>query len=254
MPETQGPLVIVGGHEDHDGERKILREIARLLDGRTLLLCPDASKVPEGYVDRYRSAFGSLGVDVVPVHSATDDPELLGSAGGIFFSGGDQDRLLAAVAGTPLARAVDDLRCRGGVVAGTSAGASVMGDTVLARGPGDASPATDDVELASGLGLLPGVLIDQHFAQRGRIGRLTASIVRRPELLGVGIDEDTAIIVEGSVFRVIGSGAVYVIDAGHASITDTPQAERPMAASGLELHVLPHASEFDLRERRATLP
>jgi cyanophycinase len=164
MPDTQGPLVIIGGHEDLEGERRILREIARLLDGRTLLLCPDASNEPEGYIERYGSAFGELGVDVVPVHSATDDPELFEAAGGIFFSGGNQDRLAAAVAGAPLARAVDELRGRGGVVAGTSAGASVMGDTMLARGPGEASPATDEVELASGLGLLPGVLVDQHFA------------------------------------------------------------------------------------------
>lgn len=205
-----GPLVIIGGHEDREGERAILRAVASHVGDGPLLLLSAASASPEKYLGVYEAAFADLGVTVVPV-SPTEPDSTFQGGGGVFISGGDQKRFMDSVP-PEVRESIRALRSRGGVVAGTSAGASVLSEVMLAAGPGRESPDLDDVDLREGLGLLPGAVVDQHFAERGRIGRLVAAVAQRPDVVGIGIDEDTAVIAEGDRIDVVGAGSVYLLD------------------------------------------
>lgn len=187
----------------------------------------------------YRTAFADLSVDVVELDASTATTSAADGAGGVFFTGGNQNRLVERIGGTRAERAIHELWEAGGVIAGTSAGASAMGATMLVRGPSDETPTDDGMEIGSGLGLIAGALIDQHFAERGRFGRLATSISTRPDLLGIGIDEDTAIVITGTRCRVVGVGGVYVMDASGS-----------VPEEGLCLHLLTTGGEFDLDSRR----
>ena len=212
MDTTSGSLILIGGHEDREGERTILRAVAVRVDSRPLLLLSAASKVPEEYLDIYRDAFSDLGVQIVALdQNDPDAAQKVQGASGVFISGGDQNRFMESVP-AELRQSIRDLWLSGGVIAGTSAGASVMSSVMLARGPAEETPDPDDVDLGEGLGLLGGAVVDQHFSERGRIGRLVAAVTQRRELLGIGIDEDTALIVERDRMLVLGAGSVYLLD------------------------------------------
>lgn len=257
---NQGILVIIGGHEDHDGDREILKEVARHVPDAKLVLATVASHEPEGYLEKYRNSFSDLGVTEVSElyvderQQATMEEKLkdLREANAVFFSGGDQLRITSLIGDTPIYELVHDIFDRGGVIAGTSAGASAMSETMLVRGSNQSSFRIGDLSMAPGLGLLPNVIIDQHFAERGRIGRLIGAVSQNPRVLGIGIDEDTAIVVQGSQFRVIGSGAVYLVDAGAVSHSNIAEASADEALSiyDLTLHVLSSGDGFDLETRR----
>ncbi len=258
--EAQGTLIIIGGHEDHSGDRVILKEVARLIPDGRLVLATVASHEPEGYLEKYQASFGELGVNDVTelyVEDRTEaaDPEklkALENVQAVFFSGGDQLRITSQIGDTPICDRVHEIFAAGGVIAGTSAGASAMSDTMLVRGQNASSFRVGDVRMAPGLALLPNVIIDQHFAERGRIGRLIGAVSHNPRVLGVGIDEDTAIVVRGDRFRVIGSGAVYLVDATGATHSNVAEADTDAALSiyDLRLHVLSAGDSFDLRSRR----
>src|SRR5207237_652263 len=148
---------------------------------------------------------------------------LFDDATGVFFTGGDQLRISSQIGDTPVEERVRELLASGGVVAGTSAGASMMSDTMLVRGANQESYRIGDLHMAPGLGLVRDMIIDQHFAERGRIGRLLGAVAHNPRVLGVGIDEDTAIIIEGGRMKVIGAGAVYCVDGtsiSHSNIAE----------------------------------
>src|ERR671917_200600 len=213
---SKGPLIIIGGGEDKEGRRVILREVAKHLDGGKLVLATVASHEPEGYFEAYQNAFADLGItDLVEVYvkdrAETLDPDklrLFEGATGVFFSGGDQLRISSQIGDTPVEQRVREIHERGGVIAGTSAGASVMSETMLVKGTSGESHRIGDLHMAPGLGFMRDAIIDQHFAERGRFGRLLGAVAHNPRELGIGIDEDTAIVVEGTRFRVIGSGCV----------------------------------------------
>ncbi len=263
MAEHGGPLIIIGGHEDKDGDKTILREVAsRVQDGK-LVIATVASHQPEGYFDAYEKAFGALGVDNLVelyVHErgetlAQETQSLFDGAAGIFFTGGDQLRISSQIGDTPVERMVRDIHRRGGVVAGTSAGASVMSETMLVKGASGESHRIGDLHMAPGLGLVRDVIIDQHFAERGRIGRLLGAVAQNPRVLGIGIDEDTAIVVEGCGFRVIGAGAVTIVDGSgvtHSNIAEA-RPDRTLSMYDVRLHALSHGDGFDLAARRPTL-
>ena len=159
--------------------------------------------------------------------------ELLASASCVFFTGGDQVRITSGLAGT-CSRRVRDLYQRGGVVAGTSAGADAMSEVMLIAGQDEhLTKIRNSLHMAPGLGLLPGVIVDQHFAERGRLNRLVGAVAQNPRLLGIGLDENTAIVVEGDCFQVMGGGAVYVVDALGESYTNLHEADsdEPMTSS-----------------------
>ncbi|MDK2014118.1 MULTISPECIES: cyanophycinase [unclassified Deinococcus] len=259
----RGTLVIIGGHEDKEGARDILREVARLNGDRPLVIATLASHTREGYFESYQQGFADLGVgplrelylDERDDALQADTLDILAGAGGIFFSGGDQLRITSLLAQTPLDDRVRALYDAGGVVAGTSAGASVLCETMLVSGHSDETYRVGEVQMAPGLGLIQGVLIDQHFAERGRMGRLLGAVALNPRALGIGLDEDTAIVVRGTTFEVIGQGGVYVIDGAAVTHSNVAEAHAGDALSlhGTVLHVLSAGDQFDLH-RRAPLP
>jgi len=256
----EGPLIIIGGHEDKEGEKVILKAVADRLDGGRLVLATIASHAPEGYFETYQKAFASLGVtDLVELYvedraetQEADKLALLEGAAGVFFSGGDQLRISSQIGDTPIEARIREIWREGGVLAGTSAGASVMSDTMMVRGASAETHRIGDLRMAPGLGLVRDVIIDQHFAERGRIGRLLGAVAQSPRVLGVGIDEDTAIIIEGDVFGVIGSGAVYVVDAEGVSASNIAEAraDHTLSMFDVRLHVLASGDGLDLVTRR----
>jgi cyanophycinase len=207
----------------------------------------------------YRKVFGELGAaEVTPIHTTTraqcSSPvavHAVNEATGVFLTGGNQLRLSSTIGGTPLALAIVRRHREGAVVAGTSAGASAMSTHMVAFGASGATPKQRMVQMAAGLGILPGVIVDQHFEQRNRLGRLLAIIAQNPSLLGIGVDEDTAGVVgPDRVLEVVGRRSITIID-GSDSETDAweVKAYRPMMISNVRLHSLPNGYRFDLERR-----
>ena len=255
-----GALIIIGGHEDKDGEKEILRAVVDALPNKKLVIATIASHEPEGYFDAYKKAFSELGLDdltevYIDERAEAGDAGKLAAfegAGGVFFSGGDQLRISSQIGDTPLEERVQHIYASGGVIAGTSAGASAVAETMLVRGANAESHRIGDLHMAPGLGLIRDVIIDQHFAERGRIGRLLGAIAFNPRILGIGVDEDTAAVVKGEYFEVIGKGAVYVVEASGASYSNIAEA-KPLEALSMfdvRLHVLSRGDRFDLVRRR----
>lgn len=254
-----GALIAIGGGEDKTGEREILREVASRVNGAPLVLATIASHEPEGYLEAYHRAFEDLGVGELRElylnerSEANDEAKLalLEGAGGIFFTGGDQLRITSLLADTPIEKRMRQLHRSGVLIAGTSAGASMMSETMLIGGPDSASYRIADLRLGAGLALVRNVIIDQHFAERGRIGRLLGAVAQNPRVLGIGIDEDTCVIIEGDRFSVAGNGAVYIVDGAHVSCSNIAdgKAEETMSIYGVTLHVLTQGDEFDLGAR-----
>lgn len=264
MDDLGGPLIIIGGHEDKSGDRTILREVARRLSGGRLVIATVASHEPEGYFDTYRKAFRDLGVGelvelYVEERNESHDNSVLAvldGAAGVFFTGGDQLRITSQVGDTPIERRIRDLHVRGGLIAGTSAGASAMSETMLVKGPSEESYRIGEVHMAPGLGFLRDVIIDQHFAERGRFGRLLGAVAHNPRLMGLGIDENTAAVVEQGKMTVLGEGAVYVIDgetATHSNISEGG-ADDALSMFDVTLHVLSKDDVLDIAERRPSPP
>lgn len=259
MPESpRRSLLIIGGAEDKVGRVTVLRRFVRLAGGRAsrLVVIPTASSVPDEVVDVYSTIFTRLGAPEVtavdpPTRQASSDPQIaeqVDNATGIFISGGNQLKLSQLIVGTPLGAALLRAYQRGAVIAGTSAGASIMSQFMISMGDEGVTPRQRSSQLTAGLGLLPGVIVDQHFDQRARYGRLLSLVAGSPNLLGMGIDEDTAAeIHDERTMTVVGSGAVFVVDARTAT-TDAHLARRdaPLLVSGAVVHTLPYGATFDL--------
>ncbi|MBA2700878.1 MAG: cyanophycinase [Chloroflexi bacterium] len=258
---SEGSVIIIGGAEDKVRDRVILSRFAALAGGRdaTVAVISTASSLGQEAGDRYRQVLRELGVPRVrTVHAVTraqanDDTvaRALRDATGIFLTGGNQLRLSSTIGGTRLADSVLDQFRQGAVVAGTSAGASAMSSHMIAFGASGATPKHRMAQIAAGLGVLPGVIVDQHFQQRNRLGRLLSLIAQNPSLLGLGVDEDTAGVVgPDHVMEVIGRGSITVVD-GARSETDAWElhGHRPLMISGVILHSLPAGYRFDLRRR-----
>ncbi len=259
-----GPLLAIGGAEDKLGKRTVLREFIRLSGGEDarIAVVPTASSLGPEIVEVYDAVFRRLGArEVVAARPESreqaDDPATVGlleGATGIFMTGGNQLKLSAVVNGTAFGDAIRSAHHRGVTVAGTSAGASIQSSHMVAFGSGGATPKQRMTQLAAGLGLLDGCVVDQHFEQRNRYGRLLMCVTQSPSLLGIGVDEDTAAIVtrEGGrqLMRVAGRGAVTVLD-GRNVVSNAHEARHtaPLLASGVVLHVLPSGAIFDITTR-----
>lgn len=259
---SPGPLMIIGGAEDKLRRRTILEQFVAASGGADarIAVVPTASSLGPEVVQVYDALFRREGAgEVFAVRPETredaHDPALvdrLHSATGIFMTGGNQLRLSSTIGGTILADAIMDRFRDGAVVAGTSAGASAMSSHMIAFGASGATPKHRMAQIAAGLGVLPGVIVDQHFQQRNRLGRLLSLIAQNPSLLGLGVDEDTAGVVgPDHVMEVIGRGSITVVD-GAQSETDAWEVHghRPLMISGVVLHSLPAGYRFDLRRRR----
>lgn len=258
---SSGPLLIIGGAEEKEGDRLILRSLARLVGDGPLVVATVASRLPEALWADYERIFRDLGVrhvrhlQVETREEARDEKKCrqLEDARAVFFTGGDQLKITSILGDTPIYAKLVELHSQGGLIAGTSAGASVVCETMMVSGEGSSSEEIrGSLRLAPGFGLLPGTIIDQHFAERGRIGRLISAVARNPRILGIGIDEDTAILVEnGRKVTVVGSGAVYIVDGEPQSYTNLTEEspDRTLSVFGLRLHVLSMGDEFDLSTR-----
>ncbi|CAN5780378.1 cyanophycinase [soil metagenome] len=258
-------MIVIGGAEDKVRERVILARFVALAGGpdARIAVIGTASSLGPLAGEVSRRVFIELGAhEVRPIHAMTraqaneqDNARIVREATGVFMTGGNQLRLSSTIGGTALAQAAIKRHREGAVVAGTSAGASAMSSHMVAFGASGATPKQRMVQMAAGLGLLPGVIIDQHFEQRNRLGRLLAIIAQNPSLLGIGVDEDTAGVVgPDMVMEIIGRRSVTIIDGG-SSETDAweVKAHRPLMISNVVLHSLPAGYRFDL-DRRVRIP
>jgi cyanophycinase len=230
-----------------------------------IIVFPMASSEPVETGASLVAEFKSLGARQVESHILTRDQALaedsvhiLDDAGGVFFSGGDQSRQMAVLSGTPVHRALLELYQKGCVMAGTSAGAAVMSEVMIT---GDERRKTeeghefetleaDNIVTVEGLGFIRTAIIDQHFVTRKRHNRLISLIAERPQLLGIGVDEETAIIVgPDEKFEVVGNRSVVIYDASHASVTIAPS--KAIGFRGMVMHVLVAGDRFDLKKRKA---
>lgn len=256
-----GALMAIGGAEDKLGRRTVLRTFVSLAGGADarIAVIPTASSLGPEIVEVYDALFRKLGArEVVAVRPESreqaEDPALVGlldDVSGIFMTGGNQLKLSAIVAGTAFGEGIKAAHRRGVVVGGTSAGASIQSSHMVAFGTGGSTPKQRMTQLAGGLGLVQDVVIDQHFAQRNRYGRLLMLVAQSPGLLGIGVDEDTGAVIteeDGTqLLRVVGRGVVTIFD-GRKVVSNAHEARRttPLLASGVVLHVLPAGSVFDL--------
>lgn len=257
--QKRGALVIIGGAEDRQGDCVVLREFVRRSGGikAKIAIMTAATGFPKEVGDEYTDIFERLGAETVYVvhtehRNDSDCKKAIGEikeSTGIFFTGGDQSRIVDFIKGSPLGDAIHQRHEAGAVIGGTSAGAAMMPDEMIVGGASVSNPSVDAVRLGPGMGFLPGIAIDQHFAQRGRLGRLLAALLLQPAVLGLGIDEDTAIIVDGDEFEVVGSGAITVVDeseATHNNLDDLLKDEA-IAVCGVKLHILPHGYRFNIK-------
>ncbi len=258
---THGTVIVIGGAEDKVRDRVILGRFVALAGGRDarIAVISTASSLGAEAGERYCAIFSELGAADVRAHHAATRTQandehaarMVRDASGVFLTGGNQLRLSSTIGGTRLADAITTQFEGGAVVAGTSAGASAVSSHMIAFGASGATPKHRMAQIAAGLGLLPGVIVDQHFQQRNRLGRLLSLIAQNPSLLGLGVDEDTAGVVgPDQVMEVIGRGSITVVD-GAASETDAWEirGHRPLMISGVVLHSLPAGYRFDLRRR-----
>ncbi len=257
-PSTNhGRLMIIGGHEDRKHGKEILRRFVELAGGaeRKIVVLTAASKVPQAVWEMYDRAFGELGVrhrspiDSTSRTDANDSrlAEEVASADGIFMAGGDQKRLLAMIGGTPLHDAMRRAFTeRGACIGGTSAGASAMSAHMLADGKTESRPEKGTVHLAAGLGFVRRAVIDQHFSERRRLARLLTVVAHNPHLLGIGVDEDTALVIgRGAGIEVIGEGAITLIDGRHmiSNFLDI-DAHDSIELINVKLHMLPSGARY----------
>src|SRR5437879_11045127 len=257
-----GPVMVIGGAEDKLGERVILSRFAQLAGGdrARIVVISTASSLGDAATELYRQVFARVGAAKVTglrpeTREEANDPrtvEALKDVTGIFMTGGNQLRLSSVIGGTKLGEAILDAHGRGVVVAGTSAGASAVATHMMAFGSSGATPKHRMAHVSVGLGLLVHVVVDQHFEQRTRLGRLLAVVAQCPCLIGLGLDEDTAAVIDADdILEVIGRGAVTVVD-GSDVITDAfrTTGHKPIMVSNARLHSLSSGYRFDLRARR----
>lgn len=259
LAHSHGHLVIIGGHEDKQYDMDILKRFVELSGGAraSIVVITAASAVCEEMWATYDRVFGELGVerrvhlDLQSRQDANSAEHIrdIEGATGIFMTGGDQKRLLALTGGTALDAAMHAaLKLRGACIAGTSAGASAMSGHMLAQGRAELHPEKGSVSLGAGLGFLHKVVIDQHFSERQRLSRLLSVVAQNPYLQGVGIDEDTALVIERGVgIEVLGEGAVTIVDgrAMSTNIAEISDRETPELID-VRLHLLPAGSRYRL--------
>ncbi len=262
LNKTRGQLVIIGGAEDKEGDCKILREFVRQAGGvnARIVVMTVATELPREVGDDYIRVFERLGVEDVRIvdtvsredASSPSFLEAIQKATGVFFTGGDQARITSILKDTEIDKLLHKRYSEGIVVGGTSAGASMMSSTMIVEGDAETNPRLEIVETDSGMSFLPGAVIDQHFAQRGRLGRLLVAVAKQPLLLGLGIDENTAVVVNGNEMTVVGEGAVTVIDLQDITYTNVQEIlkDEGLALCGVKLHILPDGYRFDLKSRK----
>ncbi|HEV2284625.1 MAG TPA: cyanophycinase [Steroidobacteraceae bacterium] len=266
VPEGQsrGWIIAIGGAENKENDRRILERFVAASggSGADIVVIPTASRMHETGA-RYERLFGDIGASRVTVmdfdtrRDACEAGRLerLGQASGVFFTGGNQLRLTTLLGGTPVAKLIRLANARGVTVGGTSAGASILSEHMIAAGDEGSAVVAGSVRLAPGLGLTNRFIIDQHFRQRDRLGRLLTALAYNPFAVGIGLDEDTAALIgPDETVEVEGSGGVTIVDAAEVSYSsiDSVEEGQPACVLGLKLHVLVAGATFNLHTRAAS--
>ncbi len=259
---TRGYVIPMGGEVEKFDNPVILERFFDLSGGSkaNILVIPTASELTETGPD-YANLFESMGCRsrYIPVDEREDCfkeeiQSALKDVTGIFITGGNQLRLSTILGGTPVAKLIRNLNAHGVHVAGTSAGAAIMSEHMIAGGASGPTPRENGVTMAPGLGLTNKIIIDQHFSQRDRIGRLMTALSYNPFVSGIGIDENTAAFIDpDGLLEVLGNGAVTVLDPGelsHSSMANT-RPEEPITLIGMKLHVLASGAQYDINSREA---
>ena len=260
---TRYPVMIIGGAEDKTNGCDILRAFFESAGGdrATIGIIPSASREPTIVGDRYYQIFTGMGAQRVQIldiryRSECDESrwhDVLRDCSGVFITGGDQLRLRDLLGDTQIIDILKERLLRKElVIAGTSAGAAIMGVDMIAGGSSGESPNQALVDLTNGLGFVPELLVDQHFHNRNRMARLLSAVAAHPNRLGVGIDEDTCIALGGDgTFQVLGKGTITIVDPGsltHTSYSATGDAF-PLSLHNLKVHVLKKGDCYDYKNR-----
>ena len=261
--KARGWIVPIGGAENKENDRRILERFVRVSGGAAadIVVIPTASRMHETG-PRYETLFRDLGaaqVSVMDFDTRRDCQEpgrlrRLEEATGIFFTGGNQLRVTTLLGGTPVAKLIRVRNAHGVTVGGTSAGASILSEHMIAFGDEGSSVVSGSVRLAPGLGLTNRFIIDQHFRERDRLGRLITALAHNPFAIGIGLDEDTAAFISpDETLEVEGSGGVTVVDASDVSFSSIGEVSegQPVCVLGLRLHILVAGATFNLRTRLA---
>lgn len=262
--EERGYIIPVGGAEAKASDSAILRRFVKLAGGKKarIAIIPTAS-LQSDTGRRYEAIFDEMGAhsaEAMPFEERRDcddegQVERLDRVTGVFLTGGNQLRLATILGGTPVAKKLRALNAAGVPVAGTSAGAAFLSEHMIAHGEEGSSPRAGSVTLSPGLGLTNRVVIDQHFRQRDRMGRLLTALAYNPFAIGLGLDEDTAaLIAPDNTIEVVGSGAITVIDPSGLEFSSMDQLQRnePVCMLGVKLHILVQGATFDLSTREAS--
>lgn len=261
----RGYLMPIGGAEEKGKNPRVLQRFLDICggDNARIVVIPTASRLPDtGSI--YTDLFMDLGAEralFTDINERSDcDDELLleemDNATGIFVTGGNQLRLSGILGGTPVGQRLRRLNAEGIPIAGTSAGAAMMSQHMIVGGASGNSPREDGVSLAPGIGLTNTAVIDQHFSQRSRLGRLLTALSYNPFLIGVGIDEDTAFLIDGDgKGEVVGSGLVTILDASELSHSSRSSASSgaPISLVDMRLHALADGCTFDMQTREVNL-
>lgn len=263
-----GHLLVIGGAEDKYNERRILKKFISLAGGEEaeILVIPVASDYPEFAADVYSQAFRQLGVKNPRVLRAIsrqdifeiDADEILDGVTGVIMTGGDQMRLTSLMGGTEFSQKLrEKARETDLVIAGTSAGAASMSSAMIVRGQSTPHPHKDSVRLSPGLGFIKNIIIDQHFTERGRISRLITAVAYNPYNLGIGIDENTAIILDkNGILEVHGEGTVTIVDGSEISYNEIAEVgdEQAFSIFGAKIHILNEGLLYDYFARKPMSP
>lgn len=272
---TKGILIPIGGNEDKgigDNEmytlefitEGILHHVVDLAGGPTskIVVCPTASSIPDEVIENYQTAFGKLGctnlhVMDIRVRKDAESEEyynMVKDANAILFSGGDQSKITKKIGGTAIYQLlIDKYNNEDFIIAGTSAGAMMMSQEMITGGNATESFRKGVVGMGKGMGFTPNLIIDSHFIQRGRFGRLTEAVAKFPQLIGVGLAEDTGLIIRNNnEFEVIGSGMVILFDGRNIEHNNEAILEDgvPMTLTNMVTHVLSNGDQFEINTRK----
>ncbi len=264
----KGILIPIGGAEDKKDNKEVLQRIVEETKKKKPTVCVItlATNLAEEVASDYKTAFKDLGAGISIIHfhqrveaDSTSNLSKIKKADAIFFTGGNQLKLSSLLGGTKLLALIRKryLKDEHFVIAGTSAGAAAMSETMIVSGSGQDSLIKGELELTNGLDFIDSVFIDTHFTQRGRFGRLIQTVTCNPGVMGLGLGEDTAVVIyAGHVMEVAGSGLVVIVDGQDITYTDLTEVEsgQPITVENLKMHILGKNQRFLLSERRLQWP
>ncbi|HUR61190.1 MAG TPA: cyanophycinase [Candidatus Thermoplasmatota archaeon] len=267
LPAPKGTLVAIGGNEDKEFGKAVLKRVVDLPPGGTTIVevIPTASSIPKVVGEDYVKAFGKLGIKTVAVMDIQSRDEAdrkeyaerIRACDVVFLTGGDQLRLTSLLGGTKVARAIKDHYWNGGVVAGTSAGSAAMSSTMIFESHPEGAMRKGSVQMTPGLGLIKTCVIDTHFLDRGRLSRLLEVVTSNPGYIGIGIGEDTGIIIrDGERIEVIGTGVAVIIDGHHLRYTNISDISigEAIAVQNIIVHTMVQGHLYHLADQRLEIP